>query len=121
MGLWVRRAVLSSRPRCEVCYTDRLFTTAQRARDLGMDAFTATLFYSKYQDHGLMQRIARSAAQEVGVDFLYIDFSTGWTEGIKRSKELGMYRQQYCGCIFSEQERYLESKRPKRVKNKKSN
>jgi predicted adenine nucleotide alpha hydrolase (AANH) superfamily ATPase len=46
-------------------------------------------------------------ASEIGVAFHYQDFRIGWREGVTVSKELGMYRQQYCGCIYSEKERYL--------------
>ncbi|MDP8254356.1 MAG: epoxyqueuosine reductase QueH [Candidatus Alcyoniella australis] len=110
VGRWVRRAVLSNEPRCRECYIDRLYATAAMAAKLGAQAFSSTLFYSKYQDHALMSAIAQDAAQEQGSEFLYHNFSSGWSEGIKRSRELGIYRQQYCGCIFSEQDRYLRAK-----------
>jgi hypothetical protein len=59
------------------------------------------------QSHELIRAAGETAAHETGVPFLYRDFRGGWKEGIETSKALGMYRQQYCGCIYSEKERYL--------------
>lgn len=93
--------------RCGYCYASRLDAAAAAARVGGFDAFTSSLFYSRYQDHELMRSKALEAAANHGVSFLYRDFRIGWQEGIRRSKELGLYRQQYCGCIYSERDRYL--------------
>lgn len=92
--------------RCGYCYASRLDAVAAAARDAGFDAFTSSLFYSRYQNHELMRQKAEESAARYGVQFLYRDFRPGWQEGIRRSKELGLYRQQYCGCIYSEKERY---------------
>ena len=92
--------------RCSYCYASRLDAVATAARDSGFDAFTSSLFYSRFQNHELMRRKAEDAAVRHGVQFLYRDFRPGWQEGIRRSKELGLYRQQYCGCVYSEKERY---------------
>lgn len=92
--------------RCSYCYASRLDAVAAAAREGGFDAFTSSLFYSRYQNHELMRRKAEEAAERHGVQFLYRDFRPGWQEGIRRSKELGLYRQQYCGCVYSEKERY---------------
>lgn len=92
--------------RCAYCYASRLDMAAAAAREAGFDAFTSSLFYSRYQHHDLMRSKAEEAATRHGVAFLYRDFRPGWQEGIRRSKELGLYRQQYCGCIYSEKERY---------------
>lgn len=95
--------------RCEMCYTWRLEETARFAADHGFEAFTSTLFYSIYQQHGLMRRTAEHFAQKYDVKFYYEDFRPGWQEGIDISLELGLYRQPYCGCVFSEEERYTKS------------
>lgn len=95
--------------RCSYCYASRLDAVAAAARQAGFDAFSSSLFYSRYQNHELMRQQAEAAAARHGVTFLYRDFRPGWQEGIRRSKELGLYRQQYCGCIYSEKERYLPS------------
>lgn len=92
--------------RCSYCYASRLDAVAAAAKEGGFDAFTSSLFYSRYQNHELMRTKAEEAAEKLGIPFLYRDFRPGWQEGIRRSKELGLYRQQYCGCIYSEKERY---------------
>ena len=75
-----------------------------------MDAFTTTLLYSKRQDHELVRQLGKEAGQEHGISFIDRDLRQGWQEGIQKSKELNLYRQEYCGCIYSEQERYLGRK-----------
>lgn len=98
--------------RCAICYEMRLRKTAQFAWGAGYDAFTTTLLYSKYQKHDLIVQVADVLAREVGVPFLYRDFREGWAEGQEQSREFGMYRQKYCGCVYSEKERYLKLKTP---------
>lgn len=88
--------------RCEHCYRSRLNATAQTAIDNGIEIFTTTLLYSKFQDHDGIKKIGEEASDKHGVKFLYRDFREGWKEGIKISKGMGLYRQQYCGCLFSE-------------------
>lgn len=94
--------------RCRFCYHDRLRSAALVAARGKFDAYSSTLLYSKYQKHEIIRSIGEAVAQEVGVPFYYRDFRIGWKEGVSQSKALGMYRQQYCGCIYSERERYLE-------------
>ena len=64
------------------------------------DAFTSTLLYSKFQNHTLIRELGDQVGREVGVPFYYEDFRQGWETGITRSKQMGLYRQQYCGCII---------------------
>ena len=92
--------------RCAICYAWRLESTARFAAENGFEQFTSTLFYSKYQNHELMKKIAEHFANVFGVKFYYEDFRAGWQEGIDLSLELELYRQNYCGCIFSEEERF---------------
>ena len=106
--------------RCTMCYTWRLEETARFAAEHGFDAFTSTLFYSIYQQHDLMRRTAEHFAAEYGVAFYYEDFRPGWQEGIDISHDLGLYRQPYCGCIFSEEERYSREIRKQRKKENKA-
>ena len=103
-----RRVVWREDERCASCYEMRLRKTAQAAKDSGYDAFTTTLLYSKYQKHGLIVQIADVIARELKIKFLYRDFREGWQEGQELSRKTGMYRQKYCGCIYSEKERYLK-------------
>ncbi|MBR2215561.1 MAG: epoxyqueuosine reductase QueH [Selenomonadaceae bacterium] len=100
--------------RCAMCYAWRLEETAKFAAAHGFTAFTSTLFYSIYQQHELMQETAAALAKKCQVDFYYTDFRPGWQEGIDLSKELELYRQAYCGCIFSEEERYSKELRRER-------
>ncbi|NPB09190.1 MAG: epoxyqueuosine reductase QueH [Thermodesulfobacteria bacterium] len=92
--------------RCEVCYLMRLEATVKKALELGFDAFSTTLLYSRYQAHGLVKEIGEDLSFRYGVDFVYRDFREGWEEGQEEARRLEIYRQPYCGCIFSEQERY---------------
>ena len=97
--------------RCALCYRLRLFGAARAAKEGGFDNFTSSLFISPYQNHELMKKIAQEAAAAVGVPFLYRDFRPYFKEGQEKAKELGLYRQKYCGCIFSEEERYRKPNR----------
>ena len=110
---WLRKVVFrEERPvRCQVCYADRLEMTASVAKRGKFDFFTSTLFYSKFQSRELMVPIAETVSKRYGVEFLNIDFREGWKEGIDVSKELNLYRQQYCGCIYSEKERFSKGKK----------
>lgn len=94
--------------RCYQCWRIRLEETASVARDEGMDAFSTTLLYSKYQAHEMVKEIGNRLQDEYNVEFFYRDFRNGWSEGINISKGMGLYRQQYCGCIFSERDRYTK-------------
>ncbi len=91
--------------RCEVCYRIRLEETASRAKEVGFDAFSTTLLVSPYQKHDLIVETGKGLEEKYGVAFYYEDFRPGYREGVKLSKELGLYRQRYCGCIYSKQER----------------
>ncbi len=97
-----------SSERCNYCYNSRLEAVAKLAAAKGFDAFSTTLLYSKYQKHELIVDIALQMSARYSVEFFYRDWRSLWQEGIKLSKEAGMYRQQYCGCIFSEEDRYRE-------------
>ena len=104
---FLRSAVFRESNRCELCYHDRLRSTALIAKRGKFDTFSTTLLYSKFQKHETIRSIGEAVGKEVGIPFHYQDFREGWKEGIQASKALGMYRQQYCGCIYSEKERYL--------------
>ncbi len=103
---FLQKVVFHEAGRCSLCYDMRLERTAKRAAETGADAFTTTLLYSKYQNHELLVKKCEEFAQLHGVDFYYQDFRVGWQEGIDTSIAMDLYRQPYCGCIYSEQERY---------------
>ncbi len=97
--------------RCVKCYDMRFRKTAQYAAENGFDSFTSSLFISPYQNHELMRQVAEQAAEEFGVAFLYRDFRPYFHAGQDYAREQGFYMQKYCGCIFSEEERYLKAKK----------
>jgi len=97
--------------RCDYCYRSRLEHTAQYAADNGYDAFTTSLLYSRYQQHDRIRSFGEDIAKRYGLEFYYEDFRSGWQDGIAASKSMGLYRQQYCGCIYSEMDRYYPQKR----------
>ncbi|MHB8769419.1 MAG: epoxyqueuosine reductase QueH [Syntrophales bacterium] len=103
---FLRQVAFREEERCRPCYAVRLTRTARIARNGRYDAFTTTLLYSRFQKHGLIRSVAEEVARREGVPFLYRDFRDGWSEGVRISREIGMYRQQYCGCIYSEKERF---------------
>ncbi len=102
--------------RCPICYEIRLERTAREAKLRGFSHFSTTLLYSRYQRHHLIKEIAEKKALKHGVKFYYQDFRQGWQQGIIESKEMGIYRQPYCGCVLSEAERY--GKRMKRLQSR---
>ncbi len=92
--------------RCQMCYALRLVETAAKARELGFDSFTSSLLISPYQNHALMREVAQRAASEFDVEFLCRDFRPYFKAGQDYAREHDFYMQKYCGCIFSEEERY---------------
>ncbi|MFP4039141.1 MAG: epoxyqueuosine reductase QueH [Desulfosudaceae bacterium] len=94
--------------RCLYCYHERLRSTALLARRGKFDYFTTTLLYSKFQKHQLIREMGEAIGKSAGVPFYYHDFREGWKEGIAESKRLNLYRQQYCGCVYSEKERFYK-------------
>lgn len=114
---YLRRVVHHEEQRCSLCYDMRLEPTVKKAAEEGMDAFTTTLLYSRYQDHALLIEKCGQLGEKYGIEFFYQDFREGWQEGINESIALDLYRQPYCGCIYSEQERY-DKKLRKRMRRK---
>jgi predicted adenine nucleotide alpha hydrolase (AANH) superfamily ATPase len=106
---FLQRVVFRESSRCGICYHDRLKTTASMARKGKFDSFSSALLYSKFQNHELIRSIGESVGKSTGIPFYYQDFRIGWKYGIETSKRLGLYRQPYCGCIYSEKDRYCAS------------
>jgi len=109
---FLRKSVFKEGERCYHCYYDRLEYTAKVACDGKFDCFTTSLLYSKFQKHDMINEIGMALADKYKVEFYYEDFRELWKEGIQLSKEKGMYRQQYCGCVYSEYERYYPPLHP---------
>ncbi len=111
---FLRRVVFNEERRCRVCYKMRLVEVVRKAKLIGAEAFTTTLLYSRYQNHEAIRQISEELADAYGIEFLYRDFREGWKEGIDMAVKMGIYRQPYCGCIYSEQERYDRKFRKKK-------
>jgi predicted adenine nucleotide alpha hydrolase (AANH) superfamily ATPase len=96
--------------RCRICYYRRFVQTASAAKHGGYDFFTSTLLISPHQDHDLIKCVGEDVAVETGVKLLYRDYRDDFRRSYELSQEYGLYRQQYCGCIHSEYERYAARK-----------
>lgn len=94
--------------RCRVCYEMRMDFTAAEAARLCIPAFSTTLLVSPWQAHEMIADAGHRAAARHGVEFYYRDFRPGWQEGRKLLRGMDLYRQNYCGCIYSKTERLAE-------------
>jgi len=106
---FLRNVVNHEEQRCRYCYDVRLDRTAARAKELKADAFTTSLLVSPYQDIELIRETGGRMQEKHGIEFLFEDFREGFGEGRRIAGELGLYRQKYCGCVYSEMERYRET------------
>ena len=100
-------AMEKSRKRCEICIFLRLKKTAEQARTLDVPLFTTTLSVSPHKDAQQINRPGARVQEEVGVEYLPADFKQfgGFARSVELSRAAGMYRQAYCGCVYSMLER----------------
>jgi len=105
---YFRRVAGHEAERCRHCFDLRLAKTAEAARQHGHDAFTTTLLISPRQKHDIIQEIGSKIAAEQGPEFLYADLRKRYSDSRHITKPLDLYRQQYCGCVYSEWERYAD-------------
>ncbi len=103
---YFRQVVGHEAERCRYCFRLRLSKTAETARQKGFGAFTTTLLISPHQKHELLRDIGNEMAMEKGIDFLYADLRKHYSDSRRMTKGLNLYRQQYCGCVYSEWERF---------------
>lgn len=96
--------------RCIYCYTSRLEECVKYAKENSFDAFSTTLLISPYQKHDVIKDICDTLSKKYDIEFIYKDFRVNFKEGQQKARDLGLYMQKYCGCIFSEEERYLNNK-----------
>lgn len=108
---FLRQAAFREGERCRSCYASRLRRAGQVAKKGNFEAFTTTLLVSPFQKHELINEIGTAIGAELGIPFLYRDFRQGYKEGVEISKKEELYRQQYCGCIYSERDRYYQAKK----------
>ncbi len=106
--------------RCPICWWIRLERAAKFAKENGFEAFTTTLLGSPYQDHDTIKEIGAEIAGKSGLNFYYEDFRAGFKEAQEAAKAKGMYRQNYCGCVFSEKEKLEKKKEPVKDKVRKA-
>ena len=105
---YFRQVVGHEAERCQYCFRLRLSKTAELARQKGFAAFTTTLLISPHQKHDLLREIGNELAMERGIDFLYADLRKRYSDSRHMTKGLNLYRQQYCGCVYSEWERFTD-------------
>jgi hypothetical protein len=105
--------------RCAICFEMRLEQSAKLAKEQGFDYFTTTLSISPHKDAALLHRLGLEAQERWGVQYLPCDLKKG--EGMKRSvalsKEFSLYRQEYCGCVFSRNEKLARDRQHNEEKN----
>jgi len=94
--------------RCNYCYRSRLQYTAKYAADMGIEAFSTTLLASPYQNFETICRYGADVAKVYGVEFVIRDFRDKYRAGLDVARQMGLYMQKYCGCVFSEEERYTK-------------
>jgi len=107
--------------RCKFCYTLRLEKAAAKARDEGFEAFSTTLLISPYQDFEQITVTGKKLADKYNIHFYMQDFRPYFRDAMSFAKELGLYRQKYCGCLFSKQEREHAVKSGEILKARKNN
>ena len=105
---YFRQVVGHEAERCQYCFRLRLSKTAEIARQKGFGAFTTTLLISPHQKHDLLREIGNKVSEEKGIEFRYADLRKRYSDSRHMTKGLNLYRQQYCGCIYSEWERFAE-------------
>jgi len=96
--------------RCSFCWRRRLEKTAERAKAEGFDGFTTSLLASPHQDHQKIKTLGEEISQRQGIPFYYQDFRTYWKEAQKESRQMGLYHQNYCGCLYSQWLRFTPSR-----------
>jgi predicted adenine nucleotide alpha hydrolase (AANH) superfamily ATPase len=107
--------------RCRHCYRVRLEKTAQKAVEQGVKVFSTTLLISPYQNRELLLETGHEVARQHGIKFHDEDFRPGFRQSQAQAKELGLYRQKYCGCIYSEKERFYKKDNMIKLINHRSN
>ncbi len=96
--------------RCRLCFELRLEEAAKVAKEKGFDYFTTTLSISPLKDSELLNSIGGNLSEKYGVRYLYSDFKkkNGYLRSIELSKKHSLYRQDYCGCVFSKSRKLPE-------------
>jgi predicted adenine nucleotide alpha hydrolase (AANH) superfamily ATPase len=109
MPEYFRRVAGKESQRCQICFDLRLAMTAEIAQENGFDSFTTTLFISPHQQHETLLETGNQIAEDKKIEFLYADLRKRYSDSRHITKSMDLYRQQYCGCIYSEWERYSDT------------
>jgi len=96
----------SKQARCEYCYRSRLEYTVKKAVASGFEAFSTTLLASPYQNFDAICKFGSELAIRYGCEFVIRDFRKDFRAAMDEARKMGLYMQKYCGCVFSEEERY---------------
>ncbi|MBD3218275.1 MAG: hypothetical protein GF310_08365 [candidate division Zixibacteria bacterium] len=110
---FLQMAMSDLQDRCMHCYILRLTEAANYAKSNGFEYFTTTLLVSPYQKLDYIRKVGNQLEIQTGVKFLDLDIVSGYREGRQKAYDMGLYLQKYCGCIFSEKERYQKKKKKK--------
>ena len=113
MVAYFRAVVGNEADRCRHCFRLRLSKAAAVAREKGFTAFTTTLLISPHQKHDLVRETGEELSGTSGVTFLYADLRKRYSDSRHITKPMELYRQQYCGCVYSEWERYAGPEKEK--------
>ena len=105
---FVRGVIDKLDAKCALCYDWRLRECAEFALANSFGAFSTTLLVSPYQNHVKIKETGEKYAGIYNISFFYGDFRANFLAGQKQARGVGLYMQKYCGCIFSEEERYLQ-------------
>jgi epoxyqueuosine reductase len=105
---YFRRVAGHERDRCGHCLRLRLNRVAAKARELGQGAFTTSTLISPHMKHELIKQMGEETEAVNGTPFLYADLRKRYSDSRRITKPMELYRQQYCGCLYSEYERYTE-------------
>jgi len=110
---YLHQVAFREKDRCRNCYAMRLAYTARQAAAAGHEAFSTTLLISPYQNLEAIRTIGEALSKIHGPDFVFHDLRPYFSRSRQRARELGLYQQKYCGCIFSELERIQAKARGK--------
>jgi len=110
MPSYFRAVAGNESERCRHCFGLRLGKVASAARDMGMAGFSSTLLISPTQRHEALREVGEAVAKDAGTNFLYADLRKRYSDSRRLTKPMEIYRQQYCGCLYSEWERYPGAK-----------
>ncbi len=102
--------------RCSRCYAMRLEETAKAAKKMGLDGFTTSMLVSPYQKYDMITDIGEAIGKKHSIPFFAKDFREGYRGSIGLSRDLGLYRQKYCACLYSKAEREEGKERGQGVK-----